>query len=72
MQNKELAGPIEEIKSEVTDMNIEIKLFKYLDGKWAGRFGVRVRDLDAEENVGITVCLDIAQAERYYEKAFNG
>ena len=54
-----------EIKKFVDDQNIEYKLF--LNFKNAPV--VRVRDLDAEENVSIVVYPSIAQAEIAYAKA---
>ena len=69
---KNEAGKIEAIKSVVNEYNVETKLYKFLDGKRAGKFGVRVYDLDACEVVGITVCIDMEQAEAYYKKAIEG
>ena len=69
---KNEAGKIEAIKSVVNEYNVETKLYIFLDGKHNGKFGVRVYDLDACEVVEITVCVDKAQAEYYYNKAING
>lgn len=37
------------------DINTEVKLYRFKDGRHAGRCAVRVRDLDAEENVSLVV-----------------
>ena len=59
---------IREIKKNVDDMNIETKLFES-DGHTGKPFGVRVRDLDAGENVSNIFCPTLAIAETYYAKA---
>ena len=55
---------IETLKVHVGLENIETKLFKNIDGK----FCVRSRDLDAEENITIIKCKSLEQAEEYYQK----
>ena len=45
-------------KTHIDDLNIETKLFE-VDGE----FRVRVRDLDAGENVSLVSCVDRNQAE---------
>ena len=51
-------------KTQTDDMNIEAKLFE-VDGE----FRVRVRDLDAGENITVIYCKDRKQAEEKYAEA---
>jgi hypothetical protein len=60
-----LAAPITEIKKSVDGLNVETSLFRYNEGKYAGRYAVRVKDLDVGEVVGITVYPD-ASPERAF------
>jgi hypothetical protein len=52
-------------KVTVCPENIEVKLFV----NDAGHPCVRIRDLDAGENVSLVACADAAQAARLYDKA---
>jgi hypothetical protein len=51
---KENAAPIKMLRSEVNDLNVETALFEYM-GKRCGKFGVRVKDLDSDEVVGLKI-----------------
>lgn len=72
MKEEISAGKVETIKSVTDDINIEVKMFKYLDGKYVGKIGVRSRDLDSENNIGLTICKNMEQAEIYFQKYLKG
>ncbi len=48
-------APITEINKSVDEMNVETVLFLYNEGHHAGKYAVRVKDLDVNEVVGITI-----------------
>ncbi len=52
-----------EIAEHISDQNIQTKLFT-VDGEYR----VRVRDLDAKENITIVICKTLIQAQ----EKFNG
>ena len=60
----------EEIKKTVDDMNIEVLLFKTNANK-KRPFSVRVRDLDAEENISSNFCPTLELAEKYYNETLG-
>ncbi len=68
---KNEAYPIEEIKKHIDDMNIEVKMFKSIN-RDKNPYGVRLRDLDANENISTTFCPTIDLAEKYYNEAIEG
>jgi hypothetical protein len=55
---------METCKVHVNDMNIETKLF-VVDGEYR----VRVRDLDADENISLVKCVNRKQAEEKFSSA---
>ena len=57
----------EEIKKTVDDMNIEVLMFK-TNANEDKPFRVRVRDLDADENISSVSCPTIELAEKYYNE----
>lgn len=59
---------IREINKHTTPDSFEIKLFT-TDRDSDGPYGIRVRDLDAKENISITFCTSKKMAEKVYEKA---
>lgn len=60
-------APITEIQKSVDDLNVETTLFLYNEGRHEGKYAVRVKDLDVNEVVAITVypCLTPGALEAY-------
>ena len=67
--DRDLAKPakITIIQSHTDDLNIETIMFHV-----EGEYRVRVRDLDAGENVSLTKCVDAQQAFDKYAAAIAG
>lgn len=55
---------MEVIKVQVDQDNMELKMFKNSEGKYC----VRLRDLDAQENAGLVKCPTLELAEKYWNK----
>lgn len=68
METNNEGAAVQVIARHVDDMNIETKL--YLNAK--GQPSVRIRDLDAEENVSIVFYPDLTAAKAAYTKAVAG
>ena len=57
------------LKSYTSDVNVEVSMFlPREDGPNAGKVGVRVRDLDAAENVGLHFYPTMAVAQECYDR----
>ena len=64
----EIAGLVKTIEVYVCSANIEHKLYDFVGGRHDGKRAIRVRDLDAQENVEIIVYPTHAAADAEFAK----
>lgn len=62
---------IEVIETRTDLVNIETKLYKGPVDPFGNSYYVRLRDLDAEENIGITVFKTLELAKKYYDSVIR-